>query len=553
MKKGKVFVIGIDGGTWDIFDKLMDKGIMPNLKKLVDNNFSASLESSIPPVTAPAWSSFITGMNPDKHGVFDFAKHQQGNYQTLINNANSIKAKSLWKILSDSGKTVGVINVPMTYPPEEVNGFVIPGFLSPGVSKQKISTSPEGIIDEVTEAIGDYKIFLEMSPKATIKSAGKQGFLKKCTKIVNKRYDAAVYLYQKYQPDFFMVHFLMTDVVQHWIFHCLDESHKLYNDKESAELQNAIFDFYNNLDQKIGALLNIIDKAADVIILSDHGFGPLDQSVFLNRWLYENGYLKLNLKKQKTISTIRKIVAAIDFLNLRNRVIPSGEKRVALEKSLHHDFLINWKKTKAYASPASIYGAIYLNIKGREAEGLVNEENAGTLIKNLKKQLLDTKDAKTGSKIFSDVFTREEIYPNENGSAAPDVLVRPADGNCIFSQVNEKSSVKPITPWEEITGTHRMNGILVIKSDKVKTPKTRSSPARIIDLAPTILHLLGLSVPRDMDGTVLTDVLKEAFLKNNAVQFSDKNKSMNNQTDTGYSEKEEEQIRQRLQDLGYLE
>lgn len=554
MLKSKVVVIGIDGTTWFIFDQLIQKGVLPNLKKLVENYFSTQLESTIPPVTAPAWSSFITGMNPDKHGIYDFARHQTGNYQTLINNANLMQGKSLWKILSEHDKTVGVINVPMTYPPEKVNGFIIPGFLSPGVSKQKILTSPLEIADELEAEIGGYKIYLEMSPKATIEAAGKDGFLKLCSEIVNKRFEAAAYLYQKKQPDFFMVHFLMTDVVQHWFWHCLDESHPAFNRTEAEALTPKLHDFFHNLDQKIGLLLDMLDSTTDVILLSDHGFGPLHTSVFLNRWLYENNFLKLNLKKQQTIKSIRKIIAAIDFLNLRNRVIPSGEKRVALEKSLQHDFLINWKKTSAFAAPASIYGSLFLNVENREAEGIVD---SGTQFKNLasdlKNKLTTYTNSKNGDNVFDFVFSKEEIYPNDAQLLAPDLLIKPKDGYAVFSQLNESRIFKNITSWEEITGTHRVNGILIIKSEKFQKSKNRNLQARIIDLAPTILYVMGLPVPENMDGEVLEKFIKNSVLAENAPQYSTDANSAAAPKNSGYSQAEEDLIRQRLQDLGYLE
>ena len=554
MKKSRVFVIGVDGGTWDIFDKFMEKGVMPNLKKLVNLYFSTNLESTIPPVTAPAWSSFITGMRPDKHGVYDFARHQRGSYQSLINNANSLKGKSFWKILSEHRKTVGIINVPMTYPPEEVNGFIIPGFLSPGVSKQKILTSPPDLIDELNQQIGNYRIFLEKSPKATIQSAGKNGFLSKCSKIVDRRSAAATFLYQKYQPDFFMVHFLMSDVVQHWFWHCLDESHSRYNDREASEVKSALEEFYYHLDQKIGELIQLTGQDTEVIILSDHGFGPLEKSFFLNRWLYENGFLKLNLKKQQTIKTIRKLIAAIDFLNLRNRLLPSGEKRVALEKSLQHDFLMNWQKTKAFASPASIYGDIFLNIKNREAEGLIKPgTEAEQVIADLKEKLLNFKDPQTNEQVVNQVFLREEIFPNDQEQASPELLIKPTDGYAVFSQLNENKVLRQNIPWEEITGTHRMNGILIVRSEKVKNMNNRSFPARIIDLAPTILYLMGVPIPKNMDGTVLTGIFQPSVLEKMTPEYSEEKTNETKGAETGYSKEEEELIRQRLQDLGYLE
>ncbi|HDP98640.1 MAG TPA: hypothetical protein ENN22_05600 [bacterium] len=553
MKKSKVFVIGIDGASWDIFDKLMEQGVMPNLKNLVENYFSTNLESTLPPVTASAWASFITGMNPDRHGVYDFSRRKPGSYHTTINNAKSLKGKSLWKILSEQGKSVGVINVPMTYPPEDVNGFIIPGFLSPGVSSQQMITNPASLSDELKEQISDYKIFLDKSPRVTIETEGALGFLEKCTEIVDKRYEAAVFLYENYQPDFFMVHFLVTDVVQHWMWHVWDETHPEHDASTSAALLNAVHEFYSNLDDKFGGLLKIAGDDCDVILLSDHGFGPLQKTIFINHWLQQNGYLKLNQQKKQMIQTIRHIIARIDFLNLRNRVLPSGQKRVSLEKQLQHEMLINWKKTRAFATPASIYGNVFLNLKNREPRGTIEDgEKAELLKKELKEKLEQITDPTTGKKLIADVFFRDDIFPNDNQKLAPDLLIKPNAGNVIFSQLTSNRFLRDNIAWKDITGTHRVQGILVIKSRKTIRSAERKINARLVDLAPTILYLLNNPIPAVMDGKLLEPAFKTAVLEASPPEYVGNN-FQELESNNGYTPEQEDIIRQRLQDLGYLE
>ncbi len=547
-------VIAIDGATWDVLDPMIERGAMPNLKKMMDENFSSQLNSTIPPVTAPAWASFITGTNPAKHGIFDFARRQPGSYKSSMNNANSIKTKTLWQILTEQGKTVGTINLPMTYPPTEVNGFMIPGFLAPGVSSQKILTHPVDLIDEINREVGSYQIFLEASPKALIHAEGKSDFLAKCEKIVQKRGETARFLYQKYQPDFFMVHFLMTDVVQHWFWHCLDETHPAHDSAEAAEIIPALENFYHTVDENVGKLIKLLDSDTTLLVLSDHGFGPLHSNIYLNRWFYEKKYLKLNTGKKTAIQTIRRIIAAIDVFNLRNRLLPSGKRRVALEKSLQHDFLINWEKTRCTAVPASIYGNIFLNVKGRDESGVLEP---GAPLEKFKQELIRELGKITapdsGGAAFSKIYSREQIFPGKNEGIAPDLLARPADGFAIFSQLNERQIFRPTKPWEDITGTHRVEGIFLAKGEKIVSAKNRSAEAAIIDLAPTILYLLGLPIPDSMDGKVLTEAIDEKILQKAPPKITSDLSGKSKGEISGYSEEEEELIRKRLQGLGYLE
>lgn len=554
MADKKLMVIAIDGATWDVLIPMMSRGAMPNLKRIRDENFSGILNSTIPPVTAPAWASFITGTRPEHNGIFDFSRHVPGSYKSSMNNANSIRRKSLWQILAEQGKTVGTINLPMTYPPTKVKGFMIPGFLAPGVSSQKILTYPENLIDEIEREVGPYQIYLESSPKSIIHADGKAEFLKKCCEIVQKRGRTARFLYEKYQPDFFMVHFLMTDVVQHWFWHVFDDSHPAFNKSEAKELLPEVEKFYATVDENVGALINLADANRRVIILSDHGFGPLRANFYLNRWFQQMGYLKLKSGKAQALGTIRKIIATIDFLNLRNRLLPSGKGRVALEKSLQHDFLIDWQKTRCSAVPAAIYGNVFLNIHGRDQAGILKpDEETEAFKKELMEQLGKIEEKGSRERVISKSFLREEIFPGDTDGYAPDLLLQPEDGYAIFSQLNEKDLIRKVVPWQDITGTHRIEGIFLAKGENINAGKGFRGGAEIIDLAPTILYLLGLEIPGSMDGKVLEEILENEFLENNPPRFSSKPDELTSGKTETYSEEEEELIRKRLQGLGYLE
>lgn len=154
----KVLVVSFDGGVWTNLLPLANSGIMPNLKKLLETGAHSDLESTIPPVTPPAWTAFMTGCNPGKSGVFDFYEYQEGSYKPSLTTSKSIQPPTLWKILSDNGLRVGIVDVPINYPPPEVNGFIVSGWERP--SNKKVFTYPPELGNKLIENLGDYPICL---------------------------------------------------------------------------------------------------------------------------------------------------------------------------------------------------------------------------------------------------------------------------------------------------------------------------------------------------------------------------------------------------------
>jgi predicted AlkP superfamily phosphohydrolase/phosphomutase len=205
----KVMVISLDGVTWDVLGPWAEQGLLPNIARLFTSGVSGKLRSTIPPVTAPAWASFQTGKNPGKHGLAHFTRYQKGTYETPIVDASSIKPRTIWQMLSERGKRVGIINVPLTYPPVQVNGFMISGMLTPEVVK---GFYPPRLHAELISQIGDYQIF---TPVRTVDYLGVRGFVRNLAYLAQKRAEAALYMLSKEDWDFFMVHFQATDILQH--------------------------------------------------------------------------------------------------------------------------------------------------------------------------------------------------------------------------------------------------------------------------------------------------------------------------------------------------
>ena len=185
----------------DLLGPWCEQGLLPTLSEILARGTHGNLLSTYPPLTGPAWASFMTGKSPGNHGAFEFFRRQEGSYSQTLSGPSSIKGKSLWRILSDSGKRVGVMNVPLTYPPEEVNGFLISGLLTPRNCSDW--AYPRELIEELTDNLGSYLIHHD--EKYTKSNA--ENLLEEQYRILKSRTEAALYLMKAKEWDFFMVHY----------------------------------------------------------------------------------------------------------------------------------------------------------------------------------------------------------------------------------------------------------------------------------------------------------------------------------------------------------
>jgi predicted AlkP superfamily phosphohydrolase/phosphomutase len=559
----KVFVVGIDGATFDLIRPWAEQGLLPNFAHLTQQSPHGELTSTIPPVTALAWTSFLTGKNPGKHGIFDFIERSPDGYGIQYVNARSRKAKSLWRMLSEAGKTVCVVNVPMTYPPEEVNGCLIAGMDAPGEDSEY--AYPKELKAELQRAVGGYTVDLRWL--GNMKSdAQRLDVVRQSRQIEEQRTKATLYLMEKYDWDFFMVVFNATDRLQHYFWRHMDSRHPRH-ETHAVELSNAIRDCYVYLDEMMGRILAALPDDAAVMIMSDHGFGMMtDDYFFVNRWLEHIGLLKRVGNGRRAVpmlNALRKLDAIV------RRILTPKQKEWILAKfpklrgqveSANTLGDVDWSQTKAYSEEMYYTTAnVRLNLKGREPHGIVEPHEADELLNFIERELEKVVDPRTGQRVFPHIYRREEIYSGDHAAQAADLLmsywedgayhVRPSykspDGHFIATNAG-------VLPGEsDWSGDHRMNGILIAHGAPFK--KTLVANATLCDLTPTILHLMGLPVPDDVDGRVLTEMLDENYAEREIV-FADAGdsgmqKDANGQT---YDEEDAKVIEERLRGLGYM-
>lgn len=553
-KKNKVFVIGLDGATFEIINPMVQQGELPNIAKMIQGSSYGSLRSCTPDLSPPAWTSFMTGMHPGKHGILDFFGQEPGSYKLNFFNASFRREKPIWTLLSDAGKKVCVINVPLTFPPDKVNGIMISGMDTPALDSDFIY--PSTLRQELEREIGAYII---EKPERNLNKNKIDKYVKSLFSVNQNRFNAARYLMKRYDWDLFVVVFESTDRVQHNFWKYMDPAHPEYNKKDNKRYGNVIFDAYKDIDYKTGELINNLPENSTLIILSDHGFGPLYKGVRLNKWFELNSYLT-NIRSSKP-SWEETLIEQSRRTKLIPKFLKRGLGRFMGLKDKKNDYKIlahlNMDKTRVY--PIGGYGHLCINLKGRQPQGIVEpgkeyEELRDELIMKLKA----LKDPSNGNCVIDKILKREEAYSffPEN---TPDILISWRRG---YSFLGERElsllGIRPegdnlFTPhrW---SGNHLPDGILLMRGKDIKADY-KITGAEIVDIAPTILALLSEGILENMDGKVLREALEETFLVSNPIKYRraaeagvDKDSH-----EKAYSEEESKKIGEKLRNLGYIE
>ena len=547
----------------------VSEGRLPGFKRLIEQGVSGDLLSSIPPVTAPAWTSFMTGKNPGKHNLFDFIEQIDGSYEISYANSLSRRSDTIWRILSDSGKKVGVLNVPMTFPPEEINGFFISGMDTPDENSNFVY--PREIKKEIKEIFG--KIRLDIRHLGHMNSDRiRDKVIEELEALEEQRKNISLHLLKNYDIDIFMVVFNSTDQVQHHFWHYMDKSHPQYDPKGSKKYGDTIYRIYRKIDKNLLDIMQAVGENAVYIIMSDHGAGPVGSNqIFLNNYLQQIGVLKYKtdnkelgkfhsifwtlLKKMESVlkanlSARQKMALTKLFPRIRNKF----ESYLSLSK-------IDWDNTRAYSTEVIAACAnIWINLKGRRPNGIVEEKDYDYLIDYIIKQFYELRDAE-GKQVIKKIYRKSEIYHGPFIENAPDLILDWWTGDGFIAKKSlssEGNGVSVLTNSGKIrggidwSGTHQINGIFMTRGYPFKKG-FRFKSARIIDIAPTVLYLSGLPIPDDMDGRVLRECLDEEFVKTHPITFrqDDSSKSYSHKP-RNYSEEEAEKIKDRLKGLGYI-
>ncbi len=479
----KVMVIGLDGATLDLIKPWAEEGVLPNFKKFIENGAFGNLKSTLPILSPPAWTSIVTGKNPGKHGIYEFWKWPSKEDPTLHPvNSKHRKSPAIWNILSKYGVKSIVINVPVTYPPEEINGIIVSGMLTPSIKSD--FTYPKEIKNMLLKR--GYEIGSDIQELSVNRL---KTFLKICQTTL-KRAESAIFLIQNYPWSFFFVVFRELDSIQHYFW---DE-------------KDLILKYYKILDDIIGRFLNFIDKNTTMIIVSDHGFGPVNKAIYINVWLNNIGLLKRKeLFRSKSSLKI--------LFNIENKILEKLYKLGAgkiinliptsiirkIPTSGNVKYTIDFSETKAYCLS---FNGQYLKIDNDQIY-FKNKEIIDYLIRNLY-EIIDTE---TKVKIIKRIIRREKIYWGPYLNKAPDLLIEMIKGYAISpSLIHNKIFGSPLTGNLIRTGDHELNGIFMAYGPNIKNGL--EIDAFVWDVTPTILQIMGFTATMDMDGKILKEIFQ---------------------------------------------
>ena len=452
----KVLIIGWDCAAPElVFDAFRDD--MPNTRRLMEEGIYGNLESTIPPITVPAWMCMMTGRDPGELGIYGFRNRKDYSYDNLyIVNSHAVTVPTLWDIVGTHGKKSVVLGVPLTYPPKPFPGWMVSSFLTPSLNSQWCF--PPRLKREIAQVASDYLIDVP-----NFRTERRAELERELFQMTEARFKLARHLIKTKTWELFVMVEMGADRLHHAFWRFWDTSHRKH--EPDSPFSDTIRRYYATLDTELGRLLELVDENTTVLIVSDHGAKRMDGGICINEWLQQHGYLTLKTRPRE--------------------ITPFSPD------------LVDWHRTQAWGE-GGYYGRIFLNVKGREPLGTILPQDYENVRDELKARLEAIVD-ETSDNIGTRVFKPEEIY-RECRNIAPDLGVY--FGNLYWRSVGS-IGYNSIYTYENDTGpddcNHAQMGIFVLKSPQCKD--TGLVQARhLYDVAPTVLQEFGIARLPEMRG-----------------------------------------------------
>jgi predicted AlkP superfamily phosphohydrolase/phosphomutase len=570
-KAPRLLVIGVDSVTFRLLKPLVGMGKLPTLGRLMEEGTHGVLLSTVPSVTPPGWTTSYTGVNPAKHNVFDFKDHTkylegEMKYEMGSVTSQSIKADPFWRILNKAGRTVGMVNAPMAYPAEEMDGYMIAGFPCP--TEGEGLYQPPDLEEEIGRVVPDYKFYGTPEDLDQDKPAR---YIEGINRISTDRAKAAVHLIRTRPTDVAAMIFTEVDRVQHFFWNTWDETHPTHN-ADKAAFRSAIPDHYQVIDKGISDMMEAMGPGVPVMVYSDHGAASVTRHFYPNTYLIQEGVIVMKGDKGhkgdgggddgRRNGRSRKDVKESRF---DRRRIEKTMKRMGIEglihkipKSIRRLFpvvnfeTVDWSSTKAYFSSASAQ-AFTINLRGREPEGCVEPgKDYDDAVEEVIGVLERMRDPGTGNSPFASIHRRQDLWEGPYLENGPDIVTVPAEGYVAHKDMKERVFEDVGQGWRDRSADHEREGIVILWGPGIKRG-SQMMVHHIEDIAPTLLHMCDVPVPRYMDGQVMEDAFEEDWLAEHPVTLVGEEAFVGKQTDgPSMTVEEEELLKERLRGLGYL-
>ncbi|HUS50917.1 MAG TPA: alkaline phosphatase family protein [Candidatus Paceibacterota bacterium] len=459
----KVFVLGIDCAPPEfIFDDWLDE--LPTIKKLMEEGCYAKLNSSVPPLSIVAWTSIMTGKSPSDTGIFEYVYRKNNSYGDLnIFSSLNLKEKTIWQIASEQGKRSIICLMPLTWPiKKEFNGKLVCGFMTPDTNTEY--TYPKELKQEIG-TLFDGKFMIE----SQFRDVSKEKVVESSYQVTDMHFRLIKHFLKNETWDLFFSVLVESDAIGHHFLKFVDKNHRKYD--PNSKFKDVMKDYYKYIDRNLGEILKMLDEDTKIIVLSDHGIKRLHNRVNLSDWLIKEGYLVL-----------------------KNNLSLKEKAKLSMD-------MVDWGKTRAWAIGA-YEGQIFINLKKREPQGVVEETDYEKLIQELEIKLKEI-PGDDGKKLETRIFVRKRDYDGKKIDIAPDMIIYfdELQYGCNTSLIGNETLWSPMTAKGSDDAGHSQQGMFIIKDNE--NNKGNIGEIDVLDVAPTILNGMGLVIPEDMKGKVI--------------------------------------------------
>ncbi len=546
----RLLILGLDGGTWTVFDPMIERGVMPNLKALRNASRWGSLLSCKPPVTSAAWTTMMTGCSPARHGVFDHRYFDLDADRMKVNHSGRVRVPTVWQQVSRAGGTVVSLNLPVTYPAPAVRGLIVSGMDAPHL--EAATASAPWFHRQLVREVPDYhmRVLWKNAPRDRdeIRHNAEQTI-----RLFQARAEAAL-LADRSVSDWttLMVQFQNLDPFQHRVWPWLNvDSTGIDNPPWNRAAEEVL----RGLDRAIGRLCELAcQRRAAVMAVSDHGFGPCRGRIHINRVLTQAGVARPHGTLGQVRHRLRQMRDRYAIWSAKRK---DPEARVATyERSIAGQFPLDWRRTLGFAPHQDTGAMIYLNRRSdrRPMAPLTQESQCQQALDEIEAAVAEARHPETGTPLFPERIRVAETYrvdPSREGY--PDLIALPVEDYWVRTKLTPGDAL--IDPDPNLPGTHRPEGIVLLQAPGVIPEHAETADLR--DVTPTILSLLGLPIPNTVEGSSLVRNISRTNLGSvgrEAIRHDRAEEPLGSTPHAfEHSETDQALIEKRLADLGYLE